>query len=176
MKIRLTTLLCSAIIFAVASTGALGQEKTAKACREEWQAQKAAMQAAGKKEKEYVAECTGKVAAQPPATPSAAPAPAPAPAAPPPARQTAAPAAPAPTAAPARPANTGASAGTGQFANEAAAKAHCPSDTVVWANLDSRIYHFAGTHNYGTTKHGAYMCETETLEAGVRAAKNEKHP
>src|SRR5271166_3537878 len=33
-----------------------------------------------------------------------------------------------------------------------------PVDTVVWVNKKSRIYHFAGTHNYGTTREGAYMC------------------
>ena len=47
---------------------------------------------------------------------------------------------------------------------------------VVWANLDSKIYHFSGNKNYGNTKSGAYMCEKETAAAGVRAAKNEKHP
>jgi hypothetical protein len=49
-------------------------------------------------------------------------------------------------------------------------------DTVVWVNLRSRIYHFSGTHNYGNTKSGAYMCESETAAAGMRAAKNEAHP
>jgi hypothetical protein len=42
--------------------------------------------------------------------------------------------------------------------------------------MKSGVYHFAGTHNYGTTKEGAYMCETNTAVAGFRAAKNEKHP
>jgi hypothetical protein len=49
-------------------------------------------------------------------------------------------------------------------------------DTVVWANLKSNIYHFSGTHNYGNTKRGAYMCEKDTTEAGIRPAENEKHP
>ena len=56
------------------------------------------------------------------------------------------------------------------------AKARCPRDTVVWVNLDSRIYHFAGYKAYGTTKTGAYMCERDTSAAGFRAAKSEKHP
>src|SRR5262249_902721 len=64
--------------------------------------------------------------------------------------------------------------GSGQFATEIAARAHCPSDTVVWANLESHVYHFNGTRDYGHTKRGAYMCEREA--AGFRAAKNEKHP
>src|SRR5262249_37443580 len=62
----------------------------------------------------------------------------------------------------------------GQFGTEIAAPAHCPTDTVVWANLESKIYHFSGSRDYGHTKRGAYMCERES--AGFRAAKNEKHP
>jgi hypothetical protein len=48
--------------------------------------------------------------------------------------------------------------------------------TVVWVNTKSRIYHFAGTHSYGTTKEGAYMCEADARAAGDRAAMNEHHP
>jgi hypothetical protein len=47
---------------------------------------------------------------------------------------------------------------------------------VVWANLNSHIYHFSGYRNYGTTKDGAYMCESDTVAAGFRAPKNEAHP
>jgi hypothetical protein len=50
------------------------------------------------------------------------------------------------------------------------------SDTVVWANLDSKIYHFSGYRNYGTTKEGAYMCEKDAVAQAFNAAKNEKHP
>ena len=50
------------------------------------------------------------------------------------------------------------------------------NDTVVWANLGSKIYHFSGHKDYGNTKTGAYMCEKDTAAAGIRAAKNEKHP
>ena len=64
----------------------------------------------------------------------------------------------------------------GQFADEASAKARCPTDTVVWVNLPSKIYHFAGTKSYGTTKRGAYMCEKEAIAAEDRASKTEKHP
>ena len=71
---------------------------------------------------------------------------------------------------------TGTAMSTGEFATDAQAKAHCPADTVVWANLSSKIYHFSGHKDYGTTKHGAYMCEKEADAAGIRAAKNEKHP
>ncbi len=66
--------------------------------------------------------------------------------------------------------------GANQYRTETQAWAHCPSDTVVWANTHSDIYHFRGTFNYGTTVAGAYMCEHDALAEGMRAAKNEKHP
>jgi hypothetical protein len=149
-------------------------------------------------EKAYVAQCrAGNAPAQTTAAPAAPAAPAPAP--------TAAPAAPAPTptAAPAAPAPTPTAAAppvrpvrpvrppvtaspvpstsstpvpANQFSTEAEAKARCPSDTVVWVNLSSKIYHFSGSRSYGTTRNGAYMCEKETAGEGMRAAKNEAHP
>jgi len=178
-----------ALIVCLAATGSLAfsapvyaQQKTEKACKEEWQANKAANQAAKITEKSYVEKCRG-AAAKPEAekTPAAAPAKpaaaAPKPAAPAPA--TAAPAqAPAPAAtkmAPAKPA-TATATGANQFATEGAAKARCPSDTVVYVNLKSKIYHFAGHKDYGNLKDGTYMCEKDTAGAGARAAKNEKHP
>jgi hypothetical protein len=154
------------------SAGATGQ-KTAKDCREEWRANKAANQANGITEKAYVAQCRGGAApaetttAQPPPPP---PAPAPAPTAAAPTSRPAPP--PPPTAGPV-PANPG---GANEFSTEAQARARCPADTVVWANLKSHIYHFRETRNYGTTKYGAYMCERDATAAGIRAAKNETHP
>jgi hypothetical protein len=64
----------------------------------------------------------------------------------------------------------------GEFGSDAQARAHCPTDTVVWVNARSHVYHFAGTHNYGHTKEGAYMCEADAQSAGTRAAKNERRP
>jgi hypothetical protein len=78
--------------------------------------------------------------------------------------------------APSRTTETGITPASGQFPTEAQAKASCPGDTVVWANLDSKIYHYAGYRYYGTTKQGAYMCEKNTVAAGLRAPKNEKRP
>ena len=171
-------------------TPAAAGQKTAKTCTEEWRADKAGFQAKGITERAYVAACRAGTAATPatapaPAPTTAAPAPAPAPAQAP-ASTTAAPA-PAPSAS--RPSgaqnpygttergpSTGSPSGAGQFANEAQAKATCPGDTVVWVNLRSKIYHFAGTHNYGNTKDGAYMCERDTAAQGMRAPKNEQHP
>ena len=66
--------------------------------------------------------------------------------------------------------------GANEFSTEAQAKARCPTDTVVWANLKSKIFHFSGHKDYGATKEGAYMCEKDATAQGIRAAKNEKHP
>jgi hypothetical protein len=63
-----------------------------------------------------------------------------------------------------------------QYTTERQAWSHCPSDTVVWANTRSNIYHFRGTQNYGSTVAGAYMCEHDAIAEGMRAAKNETHP
>ena len=149
------------------SPSAFAQTKTIKACQDEWRANRAAMQAAGKTEKAYVAECrAGTTSAQP----STAPAPSTRAVTP-----TAAPAKrTAPVAAPVRP--SAAPTGAGQYATEAEAKAHCPSDMVVWANLTSKIFHFSASKSYGKTKRGAYMCEKDAASGGIRAAKNEKRP
>jgi hypothetical protein len=167
--------------------------KTVRACREEW---RASTDPAKGTEKDYVAKCRAGVAAAPPAAPApapapppaaAAPAPAPVPAAPPPAAAAPAPApAPAPTAAaPPRPAapapapSATAPTGADQYQDEAQAKAHCPADLVVWVNLNSHIYHFSGTNNYGrhfSGKGGAYMCEKDALRETFRAAENETRP
>ena len=65
-------------------------------------------------------------------------------------------------------------AGEGESAQQV--QYRCPSATVVWVNEHSHIYHFPGTHDYGNTKRGAYMCEADAQAAGNRAAMNEKHP
>ena len=62
-----------------------------------------------------------------------------------------------------------AAAVTGQYDNEAAAKAHCPTDTVVWGNASSKAYHLAGTKYYGKTKHGSYMCQKDATADGYHA-------
>ena len=169
------TATCFAVmaLFAMSSPS-FGQAKTVKACTDEWRANKDANQANGVLLKDYVAQCrAGGAPAPTAAAPPQAPAPSPTATAPrhPPAQAPSA-AAPAPRA----PAPSPTAVGVNQFPTEAQAKARCPSDTVVWANIPSRIYHFAGTHNYGNTKSGAYMCEGDTVASGYRAPKNEKHP
>jgi len=146
-------------------------QRTATECENEWKANKAAIQASGKKKKDFIAECRGteSTAAAPPSPPPAVAKPV---AAPPPTPA----AAPAARVTPTTGVPATARSAVGQFETEVAAKAHCPGDTVVWANLDSKIYHFSGSRDYGHTKSGAYMCEQDTAAAGIRAAKNEKHP
>ena len=257
MKMRFAAVICSTLAgLMVLSSQAVAQQKTIKACQEEWRANKAANQANGITEKSYVDQCRAGGA---PTQPTAAPAPSIAP-----------PTSPGATARPSRSSQTVAGqktikacqeewrankaanqangiteksyvdqcravalplsrpllrlsllrpvqrlplrprqhplrlglhqpqrldrlgryprhagpasppqntpVGANQFATEAQAKARCPSDTVVWANLKSHIYHFSGSRNYGTTKNGAYMCESDTVAGGFRAPKNEEHP
>ena len=63
--------------------------------------------------------------------------------------------------------------GNGEFASDQQARSRCPTDTVVWVNTRSRVYHFVGAQNYGHTKECAYMCEADAKAAGDRAAMNE---
>ena len=168
-------LMAGAIAGVVAMSGASAFAKTAKECDADYAANKPAIKASGQTKKDYVAACRAgtEAATAPAATPAAAPAAAPTPvvtpAAAPAPRVTPKPAAVAPKM------NVGAT-GAGGFAADAQARAKCPSDTVVWVNTKSGVYHFAGTHNYGTTKQGTYMCEADAKAAGDRAAENEKHP
>jgi hypothetical protein len=43
---------------------------------------------------------------------------------------------------------------------------------VVWVNLPTGVYHYAGERWYGNTKNGAYMCEREAKAVGDRATRN----
>ena len=52
------------------------------------------------------------------------------------------------------------------YPTEAAAKAACPHDIVVWLNTKSRYYHYKGQPWYGTTDVGAYVCKAEADMAG----------
>ena len=123
--------LALAACFALSPAGT--QQKTTKECRQEWAANRAAIAAAGKTQRVFVAECRGvplPASAEPAIEPS-----------------------------------------KGQFVTEAEAKTSCPTDTVVWVNLRSKIYHVNGSKSYGATKSGAYMCERTSTEAGFRASK-----
>ena len=161
---RIALILCASltVLFGLPNN-LLAQQKTVKECRAEWQAQRAEYQAKGVTEAAYIKQCRsgGQESSTPTATPGAA--------------------APAATTAPAprtssTPAARVGTPGANQFASEAQAKGHCATDTVVWANLSSKVYHFSGHRDYGNTKRGAYMCEGDATQQGFRAAKNEKHP
>src|ERR1700726_3350585 len=72
MRMQIAAVLCSAVLgFMASSSLAIAQQKTAKACLEEWRANKAANQANGVTEKAYVAQCRAGGA---PTHPTAAPA------------------------------------------------------------------------------------------------------
>ena len=90
-----------------------------------------------------------------PTAATAPPAPAAAPSynAPAPTNYSSAPA-PAPQQAPAEPpySSLPASMGAGEFASDQQARARCPTDTVVWVNTRSRVYHFAGTTTTATLR------------------------
>ena len=169
---RTLVLVCSIFVGAsVLSFPAVAQQKTVKACQQEWRANKAANQAKGITEKAYVGQCRTGTATTvlAPAAPTAAAPPKAAPSTAPASSRAARPSAPtAPSAA--------TPSGANQYSTEGQAKARCGSGTVVWVNLNSKIYHFVGHKDYGHTKSGAFMCERDAMSEGMRAAKNEKHP
>lgn len=63
------------------------------------------------------------------------------------------------------------------LANPASAAGVMPScaagDRVVWENTSSKskAYHVRGDRYFGTTKHGAYACQSDAEKAGYHAAK-----
>ena len=154
-------IICTAIIgVSILCSPIVAQAKTAKECRAEWQANKAANQAKKITESAYVKRC------RPPGGAAAQPAAAPAPAK---STKTEPKMAPAPAAAPAKSSaqpTTPAMAPSGakQYSTEAQAKARCGSGTVVWANLKSKIYHFAGHRTTGTQRK-AHICASVTPQA-----------
>ena len=76
MRHQIAVVMCSAVLgFMTLSSHAIAQQKTVKACQEEWRANKATNQANGVTEKAYVAQCRGGHApAQTTAAPAAPPA------------------------------------------------------------------------------------------------------
>ena len=63
--------------------------------------------------------------------------------------------------------------GLQSFSTEQLAKQHCPSETVVWLNLNTGVYHIKGDHWYGNTKNGAYFCQKKADKAGNRATREQ---
>jgi hypothetical protein len=156
------------------SAATTGNVKTAKACDAEYAANKEAIKGSGETKKDFVAACRAGTEVIPSAQNTTT---------------TVTPAKPVPTTTTApttttttRPKNAPAASatatptGANQFATEGQAKARCPAGVVVWVNLKSKVFHFAGSRNYGNTKKGAYICESDATASGFRAAENEKQP
>jgi hypothetical protein len=89
-------------------------------------------------------------------------------------RPTPAPRTPAPvvTQAPTTPNQSSESSSQTTFDDASIAQARCPSDTVVWVNSNSGIYHMPGERWYGRTENGFYMCQQDADAAGYRQTEN----
>jgi hypothetical protein len=59
-----------------------------------------------------------------------------------------------------------------EFTTEAMAKAHCPTDSVVWVNNTSHVSHASTSKYFGKTKHGSYACSKAAAAAGYKASKS----
>ena len=158
-----------------ATTVAPASVKTAKQCDAEYAANKDAIKASGETKKDFVAACRAGTEVIPAAATTATTTPAVTTPTTTTTTTTTTNAKPPKVTKPA-PTATTTPTGANEFATEALAKAHCLAGVVVWVNLKSQIWHWAGTKDYGTTEKGAYMCETDATAEGARAAKNEKAP
>ncbi len=78
----------------------------------------------------------------------------------------------APAAAPAAPMAPAAAPAKGSAAAASTAAVQPPAPGMVWVNLETKVYHYAGDRWYGKTKKGQYMTEADAIKAGYRAAKN----
>lgn len=56
-------------------------------------------------------------------------------------------------------------------APSAADIANAKAKGLVWANLNTKVYHYATDSTYGNTKNGKFMTEADAKTAGYRAAK-----
>jgi hypothetical protein len=155
---------------ATSSNAGAGQS-VMKLCAGQWKDAKSAGTTGGQTWPQFLAQCRTRQGSAAAPSGGFAPAPAPAPASAPASqsgslfpwwKQSA------PASAPDAPATPRA----GEYTTELAARARCPSDTVVWANTPTRIYHYSGTRYFGHTRNGAYMCEADARSAGYRASRS----
>jgi hypothetical protein len=155
-----------------AASPATGQS-VMRLCASQWKDAKATGTSAGQTWPQFLSQCRARQTSTASSSGGFVPAPVPAPA---PASQSGS-LFPwwqqsAPSTAPASSGGAPSTLQAGQYTTELAARARCPSDTVVWVNTPTRIYHYSGTRFYGHTLKGAYMCEAEARTGGYRAARN----
>jgi hypothetical protein len=58
------------------------------------------------------------------------------------------------------------------YASEDQAQQHCPRDTIVWLNVETRAYSLKGQRSYGRGRNSAYACKSEADAAGARSSLN----
>ncbi len=169
-SVRLAFPMVAAVAPAPATASNVGSgQSVMRLCASQWKDAKAAGTTGGQSWPQFLAQCRTRQGSA--AAPSGGFAPAPAPAQ--------APASQSGSlfpwwqqSAPASPSGATATPRAGEYTTELAARARCPSDTVVWANTPTRIYHYSGTRYFGHTRNGAYMCEADARAAGYRASRN----
>ncbi len=54
------------------------------------------------------------------------------------------------------------------FRSSVQAHQHCPNDTVVWLDLQRRIYYVQGQRQYGRGRTATFMCREEARRNGNR--------
>ncbi len=148
-----------------------GGQSVMKLCASQWKDAKAAGTTGGLSWPQFLGQCRTRQGSAAAPSGGFAPAPAPAPASAP-AQQSGSLFPWWQQSAPASTAGATAAPRAGEYTTELAARARCPSDTVVWANTPSRIYHYSGTRYFGHTRNGAYMCEADARAAGYRASRS----
>jgi hypothetical protein len=62
----------------------------------------------------------------------------------------------------------GASAQLSLFRTEPQAQQHCPNDSVVWIDVQKRIYYVKGQRLYALGSAGIYVCRKEAGRSGYR--------
>ena len=56
--------------------------------------------------------------------------------------------------------------------DEQSVQQSCPSDTVVWVNTRSGVYHMPGERWYGATIDGKYRCQSDADDEGDQETMN----
>ena len=59
--------------------------------------------------------------------------------------------------------------GTPTFYSFAAAREHCPDDTIVWAESWKKTFYYEGHRRYARTQWGNFACLEDVRKAGYQA-------